>query len=37
MGFLFKTGISDFIITPAPGLDIIGVVLTPGFARRYSI
>ena len=37
MGFLLKTGISDDFITPATGLDIIGVILTPGFARRYSI
>jgi hypothetical protein len=37
MGFLMRTVISDDFITPTKGLDIIGVVLTPGFARRYYI
>ena len=37
MGSLMKTDISDDFISPTTGLDSIGVVLTPGFARRYYI
>lgn len=37
MGFPMKNDISDVLITPTTGLDIIMVVLTSGLARRYHI
>jgi len=37
MGFLLKIGISEVIITPTTGLEIIIDVQPPGVARRYYI